>query len=731
MSNFTSSENNEKIAEILKENFYNINEEKINSWEKILSESNLPYHNFNITDSDILNIDPPDPKTQKLIIGDIDRTKVKEKIILPSFKDYCFQFVTFYLKQNNIDYKQGLNEIVATFILLKAKVNISFKRIYKLFTLFIDKFLSNYYWEEDFFSLKSSLSLLNLLLKYHCPEIYNLFDFLLITPEIYATSWILTLFSNKSSLNLIYHLWDKLILFNDNLLLHFFMIAFIIYNKDKILKHNDITIIPGILTNLNFNSCDEIDNILELAMDLYSITPYSFRIFANELNIFNCKSEKLEELYLKFCPQNQIVLPIFPNEILSICYKDIIGCCNEKCINFNLKNKKDKKLKECNKCLIKNDFKNNSYIIIDLRLLENKNENEDNFSGFLPMTFGLNEEDEKDINFPNNLIKKLIDNDCKNNYHFIIISNETDYFQKYENEFYSENDKVNKNCVGIITKADKELNINKINNVKSDKRKIRELYKFKKIIEEMINNNFKYISYAYGGFKDIHEYCIKYNLSLIGHGKNCILCKKEKKGVFNSFSKFFFKEKNGKNNIIKNNKKNRNIQINENLNLLKEKLNIDDINKILIDCSIAQFTCLCKKNIFEKNENNNIINSIKTENIINNNNNNKNNNKEILNNDIYDEESIMLFVSLNGIFFYKEDFNEKNDNLIYKLIKTIPLDTLISINKKNNYGNLLNIIFYENKKQICSINIDFESPINSHNFKKTILQMKQIQILNK
>ena len=178
-------------------------------------------------------------------------------------------------------------------------------------------------------------------------------------------------------------------------------------------------------------------------------------------------------------------------------------------------------------------------------------------------------------------------------------------------------------------------------------------------------------------------------------------------------------------------KKIRNIQINENFNLLKEKLNIDDINKILIDCSIAQFTCLCKKNIFEKNENNNIINSIKTENIINNNNNNKNNNKEILNNDIYDEESIMLFVSLNGIFFYKEDFNEKNDNLIYKLIKTIPLDTLISINKKNNYGNLLNIIFYENKKQICSINIDFESPINSHNFKKTILQMKQIQILNK
>ena len=728
MSNFTSSENNEKIAQILKEDFDNITEEKIDSWEKILSESKLPYHNFNITDSDILSIEPPDLKTEKLIIGDIKRTKVKEKIILPSFNEYCFQFTTFFLKDNKINYKQGLNEIVATFILLKGKVNISFSRLYKLFTLFIDKFLSNYYSEEDFFSLKSSLSLINILLKYHSPEIYNLFDFLLITPEIYATSWILTLFSNKSSLKLIYHLWDKLILFNDNLLLHFFIIAFLIYNKDTILNNDDITIIPGILTNLNFNSCDEIDNILELAMDLYSITPYSFRIFANELNIFNCKSEKLEELYEKYCPQNQIVLPIFPNEILSICYKDFIGCCNEKCINFNLK-KQDKKLKKCNKCLINNNNKNNSYIIIDLRLLEKKNDNEDNFSGFLPMTFGLNEEDEKDINFPNNLIKKLTDNNYKNNYHFIIISNDTDYFQKYENEYYSENDHVNQNCVGIITKADKKLNINKIINIKSDKRKIRELYIFKKIIEEMINNNFCYISYAYGGFKNIHEYCIKYNLSLIGHGKNCVLCKKEKKGVFNSFSKFFFKEKNGvnnNNNVNKNNRKNSNIQINDNLNLLKDKLNIDDINQILIDNTIEQYTCLCKKNIFDiQNENNNIINSIKTENII--------NNKEILNNDnsITNEESIILFICLNGIYIYKEDFNEKNDNLIYKIIKNIPLDTLISINKKNNYGNLLNIIYYDNKKQICSINIDFESPINSNNFKKTILQMKQFQILTK
>ena len=714
---------NEKIENILKEHFSEINEQKIDCWEKILSESQLPFRNFdNINDSDILSVDPPEPKQLKLIQGDIERTKVKERIILPSFKDYCIQFTTFYIKDNNINYKQGLNEIVGAFILLKAKVNISFLKIYKIFSLFIDKFLPNYFWEEDFFSLKSSLSLINILLKYHSPEIYNLFDFLLITPEIYATSWILTLFSNKSPLNLVYHLWDKLILFNDGLILHFFIIAFLIYNKSQIVKINDITIIPGILTQLNFHTYDEVDKILELAMDLYSITPYSFRLYANELNIFNCRSEKIEELYEKFNPQNQIALPMFPTEILNITYQDLIGCCDENCCNFNL-SKKNSKSYKCNKCLFKIDnLKKNSYIIIDLRLLESKKEIDDNFCGILPMTFGLNKEYENDINFPHALIEKFEENKYKNNYHFIFLTNETDYFQKFENEFYLENKNDNKNEVGIITKADKELNFNKIENVKEDKNKIRELYKFKKIIEEMNNKNFPYISYIYGGFKAIHELCVKYNITLIGHNQNCSLCKKEKKGIFNSLTKIFSKEKNEKNNISKVN--NNNIQTENTINLLIDKLNIDDINKILVDTSVAQFICICKKNCLE-NKSNKIINEIKPENLFNSINDFLNDNENS------NEESIMLFVSFKGIYFYREDIDDNNNNLIYKLIKTITIESLISISKKNNYGNLLSILFYEDKKNISSIILEFESPINSNNFKKTIIRMKQYQILNK
>ena len=54
---------NEKIENILKEHFSEIKKKKIDCWEKILSESQLPFRNFdNINDSDILSVDPPEPK---------------------------------------------------------------------------------------------------------------------------------------------------------------------------------------------------------------------------------------------------------------------------------------------------------------------------------------------------------------------------------------------------------------------------------------------------------------------------------------------------------------------------------------------------------------------------------------------------------------------------------------------------------------------------------------------
>ena len=187
-----------------------ITENKILGWESKLLESKLSIRDFSyVTDADILSSEFNDRKTAKIIKGDIERTKVIESIYMDNFKDYLFQFIIYYINENGILYKQGLNEIAGPFILLKYKIQISFTKIYSIFTCFVDKFLLNYFFESDFYSLKSSLSLINLLLRYHCPDIFHLFEYCLIFPDLYATSWLLTLFSNKCGLDMIYYLWDK------------------------------------------------------------------------------------------------------------------------------------------------------------------------------------------------------------------------------------------------------------------------------------------------------------------------------------------------------------------------------------------------------------------------------------------------------------------------------------------------------------------------------------------
>jgi hypothetical protein len=152
-------------------------------------------------DCEILN-EELNMQNQRVIKNDCDRTRVKDKHLLNSFREYIEAYLTTYCKRVNIKYKQGLNEIVAPFILLKCKFSLTLAKMYNLFSCFVEKFLTNYYHEDEFYSLQSSLALLNILFKYHDPGMYNIFEFGLITPEMYATSWILTIFAKYTFLKL-------------------------------------------------------------------------------------------------------------------------------------------------------------------------------------------------------------------------------------------------------------------------------------------------------------------------------------------------------------------------------------------------------------------------------------------------------------------------------------------------------------------------------------------------
>ena len=337
-----------------------ITEEKIMKWEIKL------YNNFNyyqaISDEMILNV-KKDAKFYPVIINDSKRTRVRESIIIPDFKDILENMLCFYCATKNVYYKQGLNEIFGPLILMKYKIKqLKLSKLYLFGVVFIDKFLPNYFYENDFYALRGSLKLFFILLKYHEPSVYNILDENEIMPEMYATNWIITLMSGKLRLDILFELWDNLLENDDPLLIHFIFVALLIL-KREIIINCEKTILPSLMSNLTILEKDELKIIIESAKDLRKKTPYSFRILADELGIFIPKCENLKERFEKYKPDMIQAIPIFPQEIFYMTNKDKIVCPNPFC-----KNGKDFKKIQLKNGKIKYE--------IDFDILNQENENE-------------------------------------------------------------------------------------------------------------------------------------------------------------------------------------------------------------------------------------------------------------------------------------------------------------------------------------------------------------------
>lgn len=179
----------------------------------------------------------------------------------------------------------------------------------------------------------------------------------------------------------------------------------------------------------------------------------------------------------------------------------------------------------------------------------------------------------------------------KDKYHFILITSETDYFNEYEEKLYCENiseREKRKMIYGIQTKVTKEINLKSLKSMLSKKNankinmKLKEYDNLKKLIHNFLKKNYKFISFVFGGFAEIHDESLKYNIPLLNHDENCSICKKKNKKTkkYGFLSKLFGKPKKEKNSNRyrdsfigeesnnSNNESNRNLSsfINENKN---------------------------------------------------------------------------------------------------------------------------------------------------------------------
>ena len=632
MEIYNKEKANLEYEKLIKENpdelFKVITQETVDNWKKILYPK---LQNVINEDCNILNSENT-KENYRIVSNDIPRTRSREKVLVNSFSSLLENLISYYCMENEITYKQGLNEIIAPFLFLKYKLpNIPYHDIYNLFCGYINTFATNYYYEKTCFSLKNSLCLLTLLLKYHAPVLQNLFDKLMITPEMYGTNWIMTTFCGKLKLHLIYYLMNKIIIEDDPLILHYLIVAFLIYKKNVFFE-SDLTMVPVVITKISIDSIKEIDEIYSEAIKLRENTPYSLRIFANLLEIFKCHCEDPKAIYEKYKPDSFLTLPIFPSEIFYICYKGATKCPDDNCKN-NIKNKNnlddDEKdlyemkdnLKKCELCdmKIKKDL---NYILLDLRILEFEDQEEK--TGFLPKVIKIEQKLLKSKYFADTMIQRF--NDEKGKYHFIFLTSKTDFFNEFEENFYIESKE--NNLFNIQFKQDKEINKDLVNKMSQKERyKLKEYDNMKKLLISLLENNYPYISFIYGGFEEIHEQISQYKIDiyLLNHDKDCEICKKKEhnnsKWFSNQIGSFIKKSKtfiNGIESKIDKDKKDKNSYIirmsslnnikMRNSEKLKSKkyLSMEELSQIISNyenfvknCTLIKY----KENEFNENDN--------------------------------------------------------------------------------------------------------------------------------
>lgn len=131
---------------------------------------------------------------QSVIKADTERTRNK---LIHKHEKFDFELLlTFYCKETGIYYKQGMNEVLAPFMLF-SKCGLSLCLVYKMYKKFISRFLQDMFSDEEFTVLESQFILFRLILRYCDPELCFFLGRQKIGPELFSAPWFVTLFSSK------------------------------------------------------------------------------------------------------------------------------------------------------------------------------------------------------------------------------------------------------------------------------------------------------------------------------------------------------------------------------------------------------------------------------------------------------------------------------------------------------------------------------------------------------
>ena len=177
-----------------------------------------------------------------------------------------------YCKRHRLTYKQGMNYLLAPFFFLVSPPLSSSSRrsVLSLYASFIGTFVPNTFADDEFGSLQCVFLLFRHLLLYHDPQLCAHLDANEMGPELYASSWFITLYANRCKMEVVLYLWDIMLLeaAHDPMLHYFVSLALLIANRAAILKEPNVSL-PEQLTKLTIGNKKDAHTLVQRAKQLY------------------------------------------------------------------------------------------------------------------------------------------------------------------------------------------------------------------------------------------------------------------------------------------------------------------------------------------------------------------------------------------------------------------------------------------------------------------------------
>jgi hypothetical protein len=261
------------------------------AWSALLLGSDYSQHisNSNPRINEFLTEKLAPCQEQHVLEADVPRTRAENEIFRsPSIRAVIHRILQKFCIEHSIQYKQGMNEVLAPFISLlpssaasssadasipDPQYNKDYYLIYSLYNAFMVRYIERFFCLDDSSFLYKSFRCFHLLLLYHDPQLANHLSDLEFSPEFYAPQWFLTLYARALPLVHVLRLWDMMISVDDPSFLFFIGLTLLINQRDRILL-SDLGNIPEVISsNIKFNNEEEIDFIVKEALTFYQITP--------------------------------------------------------------------------------------------------------------------------------------------------------------------------------------------------------------------------------------------------------------------------------------------------------------------------------------------------------------------------------------------------------------------------------------------------------------------------